>query len=263
MPKPLQEYLSTIGVGDLYDVFAAEDIDVSMVKALTDEELKEIGLKLGQRKRFRAALSKNEATVAMNMRVPAERRQLTVLFCDLVGSTNLATLLDPEDLREVISSYLDTVVTTMKANDGYLAYTQGDGVMVYFGYPVAQEDDPIRAIRAGLEAVAAVQALKTPAPEALNVRVGVATGRVVVGDMVGDFAVPLDFVVGETPNLASRMQSLANPGEVIVSGETRMLASGTFDFDGRGTVSVKGFDEPRAVFSVTLEKAYKSRFEAR
>ena len=252
MPESMRDQLSERGVADLYDVLAAEDVDATMLHDLTDEELKEIGLKLGQRKRFRAAFGPVEAAATQPL-VPAERRQLTVVFCDLVGSTALATVLDPEDLREVITTYLDTSVAIAKAHGGYLAYTQGDGLMIYFGYPLAEEDDPVRAIRAALAIVAAVQALETQAPQPLNVRIGVATGRVVVGDMAASSAAPQDFVVGETPNLASRMQTLADPGEVIVAGSTKSLASGAFVFRARGAAEVKGFKEPRTYFSVKAE----------
>lgn len=263
MSRALKDLLLSKGLDDLYDPFAKEAIDADILPQLTDEDLKEIGLKLGQRKRFRAAMGRNSETTPGRVKMAAERRQLTVAFCDLVGSTNLATTLDPEDLRKVITAYLDATVATMQAHGGYLAYTQGDGLMIYFGYPVAQEDDASRAIRAALATVEVVPGLKTPAPEPLSVRVGVATGRVVVGDMAGDSVAPQDFVVGETPNLASRMQSLAEPGEVIVAGTTRQLASGDFEFEPRGTAEVKGFDEPRAVFAVRGEASVRSRFEAR
>ncbi|MGI9389627.1 MAG: adenylate/guanylate cyclase domain-containing protein, partial [Boseongicola sp.] len=263
MTRELQDLFAQKGLEDLYKLFAAEDVDTSMVRELTDDDLKEIGLSLGQRKRFRAAIKADTNSEQTTSRMPAERRQLTVAFCDLVGSTALATALDPEDLRKVISSYLDTAVGVMKAHSGYLAYTQGDGLMIYFGYPVAHEDDPARAVRASLATVAAIQGMETLAPEPLNVRIGVATGRVVVGDIVGESAAPRDFVVGETPNLAARMQSLAQPGEVVIAEVTQQLASGVFDFDDRGKFSVKGFDEPLSVFAVKGENTGKSRFDAR
>ncbi|WIY23628.1 adenylate/guanylate cyclase domain-containing protein [Parasedimentitalea psychrophila] len=262
MSRTLQDLLSAHGLNDLVELFAVEKIDPSMVHDLTDDDLKEIGLKLGQRKRFRAAINTETVPFPARPRMPAERRQLTVAFIDLVDSTTLATTLDPEDLREVITSYLDIAVATMKAHGGFLAYTQGDGLMVYFGYPVAQEDDPSRAIRAALATAAVVQGMETLAPNPLKVRIGVATGRVVVGDMPGDSATPRDFVVGETPNLATRMQSLANPGEVVVAEATQHLTSGTFDFDARGSVLVKGFGELRTVFAVIRETTGKSRFDA-
>ena len=261
-------FLRDAGLGSLLGRFEDEDIDATLLKFLTDDDLRDLGLSLGQRKRFRAALEAESALdsstqSAVPSPTPAERRQLTVAFCDLVGSTQLATRLDPEDLRKVIATYLETSIATMQAHGGHLAYSQGDGIMVYFGYPVAQEDDAERAIRAALATITAVQGIKTMVPEGINARIGIATGRVVVGDLLAESATPQDFVVGETPNLASRLQGLAEPGEIMVSGETKVLAGGIFTYEPRGAVEIKGFSEPRPVFRVISENAATSRFHAR
>lgn len=258
------DFLKGAGLGDLTERFVAQDIDLEMLPELSDDDLKELGLSLGQRKKFRKALNPaQEAPAARPASIPAERRQLTVAFCDLVGSTSLATQLDPEDLRKVIAEYLETVIGTMEAHGGHLAYTQGDGVMVYFGYPIAQEDDAANAVRAAIASISAVQSITSRAPSPLNARIGVATGLVVVGDIVAEALTPQDFVVGETPNLAARLQNLAEPGEIIVSAETRELAGGLFDYQARGDVELKGFAKPRPVFRVVSENTSKSRFDAR
>ena len=145
----------------------------------------------------------------------AERRQVTVMFSDLVGSTALSARMDPEDLREVISAYQKCVAETVRRFDGFVAKYIGDGVLIYFGYPEAHEDDAERALRAGLELVAAVSGLK--AHEPLQTRVGIATGLVVVGDLIGSGASQEQAIVGETPNLAARLQGIAEPNNVVVA----------------------------------------------
>ena len=151
----------------------------------------------------------------------AERRQVTVMFSDLVGSTALSTRMDPEDLREVISAYQKCVTEIVRRFGGFVAKYMGDGVLIYFGYPQAHEDDAERAVRAGLETVAAVAALKTPV--ALQTRLGIATGLVVVGDLIGSGASQEQAIVGETPNLAARLQSIAQPSSVVIAESTRKL----------------------------------------
>ena len=262
MSRELQLLLASHSLEDCYGRLADEDIDIDVLPSLSEDDLKEIGFKLGERKRLMKAVA-DIVTPKDMPKMPAERRNLTVAFCDLVGSTNLASVLDPEDLRSVITQYLDTAVATMRTYGGHLAYTQGDGLMIYFGYPQASEDDALQAIRAGLATVDAVRSLQSKAPDGLNVRIGVATGRVVVGDMVGDATAPKDFVVGETPNLAARLQSLANPGEVLVADQTHELSSGAFEFEPRGVQQIKGFEKARAVFAVKSEVNAKSRFDAR
>jgi class 3 adenylate cyclase/predicted ATPase/DNA polymerase III delta prime subunit len=191
----------------------------------------------------------------------AERRQLTVMFCDLIGSTALAARLDPEDLRDVIGAYHQCVADTVRRFDGFVAKYMGDGVLVYFGYPAAHEDDAERAIRAGLALVDAVGQL--PAPEVpLRVRIGVATGLVVVGDLIGAGAAQEQAVVGETPNLAARLQALAAPNAVVIDRGTHRLTGGLFEYEDLGAAEVKGFVEPVPAWRVLEESKVENRFEA-
>jgi class 3 adenylate cyclase len=170
----------------------------------------------------------------------AERRQLTVMFCDLVGSTALSARLDPEDLREVIAAYHRAVAETIAGFDGFVAKYMGDGVLIYFGYPQAHEDDAERAVMAGLELIGAVAALRPQGTASLRCRIGVATGLVVVGDLLGSGAAQEQAVVGETPNLAARLQALAEPGAVLIDPQTRRQTAGLFEYDELEPVELKG-----------------------
>jgi class 3 adenylate cyclase/predicted ATPase len=190
----------------------------------------------------------------------AQRRQLTVQFCDLVGSTELSTRLDPEDLRDVISAYHLSVADTVARFDGYIARYMGDGVLVYFGYPQAHEDDAERAVRAALALVEVVGTIE--APEQLRVRVGIATGPVVVGDLIGSGEAQQRQVVGETPNLAARLQALAKPDEVVIAPSTRRLLGNLFEYRNLGAVDLKGFAAPVSAWQVLREGAAEGRFEA-
>ena len=195
-----------------------------------------------------------------------ERRHLTVMFCDLAGSTELSTRLDPEDLQDVIRGYQDTVTKVIGEFDGFIAKYMGDGVLVYFGYPQAHEDDAERAVRAGLGILEALPELNATVGAAksieLEVRVGIATGLVVVGDIVGEGSAEEKTVVGETPNLAARLQGLAPPNGIVISPETRQLTGEVFDYEDLGTHDLKGFAEPVAAWHVLGESAVESRFEA-
>jgi class 3 adenylate cyclase len=192
----------------------------------------------------------------------AERRQLTVMFCDLVGSTALSARLDPEDLRSVIGAYHKCVAETIARFDGFVAKYMGDGVLAYFGYPKAHEHDAERAVRAGLALVEAVPKLATTAGSPLQVRVGIATGLVVVGDLIGAGAAQEQAVVGETPNLAARLQVLAEPGAVVIASSTRRLTGGLFEYRDLGTVPLKGFAENVPAWQVLGAGIAESRFEA-
>jgi class 3 adenylate cyclase/tetratricopeptide (TPR) repeat protein len=192
----------------------------------------------------------------------AERRQLTVMFCDLVGSTALSAKLDPEDLRTVIGAYHRCCTELVERNGGFVAKFMGDGILAYFGYPQAHEHDAERAVRAGLALVEAVPKLETAAGVPLQVRVGIATGLVVVGDLVGSGAAQEQAVVGETPNLAARLQALAEPGGVVIASSTRRLTGGLFEYRDLGTVALKGFAENVPAWQVLGEGAAESRFEA-
>ncbi len=192
----------------------------------------------------------------------AERRQLTVMFCDLVGSTELAARLDPEDLRDIIRTYQSRCADVIGRWDGHVAKYMGDGVLAYFGWPKAHEDDAERAARAGLVLVEAVGHLATPARGPLTARIGIATGMVVVGDLIGEGAAQEQTVVGETPNLAARLQALAEPGSVVISQATRRLLGGLFELADLGPTRLKGFAEPLAAFRVVGEGRAEGRFEA-
>jgi class 3 adenylate cyclase/predicted ATPase len=191
---------------------------------------------------------------------PAERRQLTVMFCDLVGSTALASKLDPEDLREVIGAYHRCVDDAVRRAGGFVAKYMGDGVLVYFGYPQAHEDDAERAVRSGLILIEGIKQLD--ADERLRVRIGIATGLVIVGDLIGAGAAQEQAVVGETPNLAARLQTVAEPDSVVIAASTRGLTGGLFEYDDLGAVDAKGFPEPVRAWRVRGESTIGSRYEA-
>ena len=200
-------------------------------------------------------------------RTDAERRQLTVMFCDLVGSTALSTRLDPEDLREVITAFQNRCREAIQRYQGFIARYMGDGILVYFGYPQAHEDDAERAVRAGLDIVQSMAALNAEVGNAhgfeLAVRVGVTTGTVVVGDIIGEGAAEEAAVVGETPNLAARLQGIAQPNQIVIGPVTRHLVGELFELEDRGTHELKGISEPVSVWRVVSEREVESRFQAR
>ena len=183
----------------------------------------------------------------------AERRQLTVMFCDLVGSTALSTRLDPEDLREVIGAYHRAVAEIVGRFDGFVAKYMGDGVLVYFGYPRAHEDDAERAVRAGLAVDRRGRSPRCRASK-LQVRVGIATGLVVVGDLIGEGSAQEQAVVGETPNLAARLQALAAPASLVIAASTRRQIGGLFDLEDLGPQQLAGFAEPQRAWRVIGRK---------
>jgi class 3 adenylate cyclase len=192
----------------------------------------------------------------------AERRQLTVMFCDLVGSTALSVQLDPEDLREVIGAYQKFVAETVARFGGFVAKYMGDAVLVYFGYPRAEEHDAERAVRAGLEVLARLPERGWPSDVTLQVRVGIATGLVVVGGLLGEGVAQEHEVIGETPNLAARLQEFAQPNTVVIESNTRRLTGGLFDYRDLGSVTLKGFAKPSPAIQVIGRSATESRFEA-
>ena len=269
-------WLRSLGLERYEPVFRDNEIDAAVLPELTDEHLKELGLPLGPRLKLLkgvAALhaaagadraAEGEAPSSPTVAAPeAERRHLTVLFCDLVGSTELATCLDPEDLREVIRAYQDACAGAIVRFEGHVAKYMGDGVLAYFGYPRAHEGEAERAVCAGLQAVRAVGALTPCAGPPLQARVGIATGMVVVGDLVGEGAAQEQAVVGETPNLAARLQALAEPGSVVVGPTTRRLLGGLFDYADLGVHRLKGFAAPVRAWRVLGSGRAEGRFEAR
>jgi class 3 adenylate cyclase len=251
--QEIADWLEKLGMSQYAKRFAENDIDVRALRYLTDQDLKDIGVSLGHRRRMLGAISElaGAAPVTPGPRIAtepepqdtAERRQLTVMFCDLVGSTALSARLDPEDLRGIIAAYHRRCTELVERNGGFVAKYMGDGVLAYFGYPQAHEHDAERAVRAGLPLVEAVPKLATNSGSPLQVRVGIATGLVVVGDLIGAGAAQEQAVVGETPNLAARLQALAEPGAVVIASSTRRLIGELFEYRDLGTVALKGFAE--------------------
>jgi len=235
---------------------------------LTDQHLERIGVaSLGHRLQLLRAITElsgrekdaPKAAIAAPQDT-AERRQVTVMFSDLVGSTALSARMDPEDLREVISAYQKCVAETVQRFGGFVAKYMGDGVLVYFGYPQAHEDDAERAVRAGLELIAAITALKSPVT--LQTRVGIATGMVVVGDLVGSGEAQERGIVGETPNLAARLQGIAEPNTVVIAEGTRKLLGNLFDLNELGARDLKGIGGHVRAWAVLRPASVESRFES-
>jgi class 3 adenylate cyclase/tetratricopeptide (TPR) repeat protein len=264
----IADWLEKLGMSEYAQRFAENGISVAALPHLTDHDLKDIGVLLGHRRVMLAAISElagaAPATPEPTARaVPkpqdtAERRQVTVMFSDLVGSTALSVRMDPEDLREVISAYQKSVAETVGRFGGFVAKYMGDGVLIYLGYPQAHEDDAERAVRAGLELIAAVSELNATNP--LQTRIGIATGLVVVGDLIGSGSAQEHIIVGETPNLAARLQALAEPDTVVIAESTRKLLGGLFDL--HGTSEVKCIAEPVRAFAALRPSAVESRFKA-
>jgi class 3 adenylate cyclase/predicted ATPase len=270
--QQIAEWLEKLGMSEYAELFVANRIDLSVLPELTDQDLKELGIVLGDRRKILRAIAghKSSETIApnpesqaVNVARPqdaAERRQVTVMFSDLVGSTALSARMDPEDLREVISAYQKCVAATVQRYGGFIAKYMGDGVLVYFGYPQAHEDDAERAVRAGLELVAAVGALKTHAT--LQTRVGIATGLVVVGDLIGSGASQEQAIVGETPNLAARLQGIAEPNSVVIAESTRKLVGNLFELQDLGAQDLKGISGRVQAWGALRPSSVESRFDA-
>jgi class 3 adenylate cyclase/predicted ATPase len=267
--QQVADWLEKLGLGQYAERFAENGISIAALPHLTDQDLKDIGVLLGHRRIMLAALgelvpgattAESPAAVSPLLQDTAERRQVTVLFSDLVGSTALSARMDPEDLREVISAYQKCVAETVQRFGGFVAKYMGDGVLVYFGYPQAHEDDAERAVRAGLALVAAVGDLKTHA--ALQTRVGIATGLVVVGDLIGSGEAQERGIVGETPNLAARLQGLAEPNSVVIAESTRKLLGNLFELEDLGARDLKGIAGPVRAWAAQRPSSVPSRFEA-
>src|SRR5437899_4183970 len=267
------DWLKELGMSEYTQRFAENDIDFTILGDLTDQDLEKIGIaSLGHRRKLLRAIANLEtiekSAPAVAVPAPAaplpldiaERRQVIVMFSDLVGSTALSARMDPEDLREVISAYQECVAEVVRRFDGFVAKYMGDGVLVYFGYPQAHEDDAERAVRAGLELVHAVTALKSSAP--LQARVGIATGLVVVGDLIGSGEAQERGIVGETPNLAARLQGIAEPNRVVISESTRRLLGSLFQLEDLGAKDLKGIAGPVRAWAALRQASLGSRFEA-
>ena len=271
-------WLRSLGLGKYEAAFRENDIDETVLPSLTHETLKELGITaVGHRLKLLDAVAAlradasgkaPSADVAITSTPPsvspkdrAERRQVTVMFSDLVGSTALSARMDPEDLREVISAYQKCVAETVRHFGGFVAKYMGDGVLIYFGYPQAHEDDAERAVSAGLELVTAVSGLKVQAAP-LQTRVGIATGLVVVGDLIGSGEAQERGVVGETPNLAARLQGIAEPNMVVVADGTRRLLGNLFDLRDLGDKDLKGISGPVRAWAALRASSAEGRFEA-
>jgi class 3 adenylate cyclase/predicted ATPase len=267
-------WLRSLGLERYEAAFRANEINETVLPNLTAEDLKELGIAaLGHRRKLLDAIAalradtntsqtatRTPAAAEASARDTAERRQVTVMFSDLVGSTALSARMDPEDLREVISAYQNSVAETVGRFGGFVAKYMGDGVLVYFGYPKAHEDDAERAVRAGLELVAAIGDLETHA--ALRTRVGIATGLVIVGDLIGSGASQEQAIVGDTPNLAARLQSLAEPNVVVIAESTRKLVGSLFELEDLGPQDLKGISGPTRAWAALRPASVEGRFEA-
>jgi class 3 adenylate cyclase len=260
-------WLHSLGMQQYQEAFRDNAIDAAVLPELTADDLKDLGVSLvGHRRKLLAAIAALRSDVdaapePASLAPTAERRQLTVMFGDLVGSTALAARLDPEDLREVIGAYHRAVADVVRSFDGFVAKYMGDGVLVYFGYPRAHEDDAERAVRAGLGVIDAVGGLDVRSVK-LQARIGIATGLVVVGDLIGEGSAQEQSVVGETPNLAARLQALAEPGAVVIAAGTRRLVGDLFEYRDLGAIEVKGIAAPVPAWQVLHQSIVASRFEA-
>jgi class 3 adenylate cyclase len=260
-------WLQSLGLEKYEAVLAEHDVDLTVVPDLGEPDLEKLGLSLGHRRKFLAAAAKLRLTTASAAMAPpelepsnppaptVERRQLTVVFVDLVGSTLLSGRLDPEDLMLLLRRYRDICVAAIIKYEGFIAQYLGDGVLAYFGFPLAQEDAAGRAVRAGLELVEKFGQLKQPDGTALQVRVGIATGLAVTGGGAGVGPAGEETVVGDTPNLAARLQSIADPGCVFVGPLTHRLTAHFFEFSPVGEHNIKGFREPISVWKAIREGA--------
>jgi class 3 adenylate cyclase len=267
-------WLRKLGLEQYEATFRENEIGEKVLPNLTAEDLKDLGVGMvGHRRMLLDAIAAlraqasaptplSDAPLAIDKAAKdtAERRQVTVMFSDLVGSTALSSHMDPEDLREVISAYQRSVAETVRRFGGFVAKYMGDGVLVYFGYPQAHEDDAERAVRAGLELIGVVSALRPNAP--LHTRVGIATGLVVVGDLIGSGASQEQAIVGETPNLAARFQAIAEPNMVVIAEGTRKLLGNLFELEDLGAKDLKGIAGPVRAWAALRASSVEGRFEA-
>lgn len=271
----IDAWLRGIGLAQYAEQFRSHDIDADLLRRLSDTDLKEIGVaSLGHRKKLLEAITAIGPEPAAGTASPAaaatasitsavERRHLTVMFVDLVGSTALSAELDPEDLSQLIRAYQSTVADEIARFEGHIAQFLGDGVLAYFGWPRAHEDEAERAVRAALSVTAAVARVQTPAAMSLQTRIGIATGMVVVGDRIAEGSGQRYAVVGETPNFAARLQAIAEPGTVVIAEATRHLLGDQFALRAVGAQTFKGIADPARAFVVLGERVLESRFAAR
>jgi class 3 adenylate cyclase/tetratricopeptide (TPR) repeat protein len=266
------KWLRDAGFERYEPLFAENALDADVLPELTEVDLEKLQIPLGDRKRLLKAIratfaasgaNRAEPHESMGVRQPqvAERRHLTVMICDLVGSTALSARLDPEDTAAVFDAFHSTCAQIVKSYDGFLSDFRGDGILAYFGHPRAHEDDAERTVRAALDIIDGTLRLETKAAEPLSVRIGIASGLVVVGDLGGGGALWDNALIGDAPNLASRLQSLAEPGKIVISGATRRLLPNSFRLRDLGRHDLKGFAEPVAAWTVEGIVALESRFK--
>ena len=268
--RTVAEWLASLGLSEYAQRFAENRVDASVLPDLTDQDLTELGIPLGHRRQMLRAIAEldgaaREPAEAATEPVPrdeAERRHLTVMFCELAGSATPSAPLDPEDMWGVIAPYHACIGEVVGRHNGIIARYMDDGVLAYFGYPRAQEDDVEQAVRAALVLVDAVANLQTNVDAALQVRIGIATGTVVVSELLIDETPSEQAVVGETPNLAARLQTVAEPGTVLICPQTHRLTGGHFDYRDLGALTLKGWAEPVPVWQVLGASGVESRFEA-
>jgi class 3 adenylate cyclase/tetratricopeptide (TPR) repeat protein len=274
MATNLCDWLQGLGLGCYAEVFAANGIDFDVIADLGEADLAALGVSLGDRKRLARALDRKHVAARAGASAndpgmqprpvhgPAERRWMTVLFCDLVGSTELSDRLDPEELRDVISIYQDAVVGAVVRFRGYVGNFRGDGIIAYFGWPHAYEDQAERAVRAALAALKGIANLSTRGRPPLRARVGISTGQVVINDIVAE-GVPLAEAIGRTPNLAARLQATAASGEILIDEPTREEIGRHFTVEPLPPLAVKGLAAPVAAWRVIRQASVPMRFEAR
>jgi class 3 adenylate cyclase/tetratricopeptide (TPR) repeat protein len=265
----IEELLKELGLEQYASVLADNAVDFDILPELTESDLEKLGLALGHRRKLLKALAALRSTPSRAEAPPttpetqeAERRQVTVLFSDLVGSTELANAIDPEEMSALIRQYQDACAGAIARFDGFIAKFMGDGVLAYFGYPQAAENAAERSVYAALALIENVSQLKRPDGQALATRVGIATGVVVIGDIVGSGVAREHSIVGETPNLAARLQTLAESNSVLVSESTHHLLGRQFDYQDLGEQRLKGFANAVKVWRVLREAAVASRFHA-
>lgn len=277
MSDDIKGWLEKLGLGKYAKIFSENEIDFRVLPRLSEDDLKELGLPMGARRNLQAAIERlpeglmnpNPPLQQGSTTIPsgAERRQLTVMFCDLVDSTALTQRLDPEELQEIIRRYQDTCKAAVERYEGYIARYMGDGVLVYFGYPRAHEDDAERAIHAALELVDSIsnlnEGLVKPYQVSLAIRIGIATGLVVVGDIIGEGASLENAVVGETPNLAARLQARAGINGIVIGPKTCNLAGGRFEYESLGPLELSGMTKSIQAWKVVAASEAESRFEAK
>ena len=282
MDGKIETWLEDLGLGKYAATFLENDVDLRALPHLTEADLRELGVSLGHRKIMLAAIAgfgsgspsaerelearqaggEGDRAPSHSKTPEAERRLLTILFCDLVGSTRIIEKLDPEDARDVLRRFQDVVAGSITRYSGHVAKYLGDGVLAYFGWPTAHEDQAEWAVRAGLEALDAVRSVTLPNGIALEARAGIATGVVVVGDLIGTSGRETSAVAGHTPNLAARLQQEAEPGQLLIGEGTVRLVGGVFVTEDLGERHLKGVEQPVRLYRVVAEREVDSRFEA-